>query len=291
MLCREGRTSLWGFLIAGLTTLAATLTTLHSHEYDWTAKCVAVSLGGSLLSYVLICLASRWSQSTNDYEIIKRAAILGLVFAFGLLVLMFASGHWRRLGAYSTLMATFHYSEYMAIAWSNPKALNTDTFMLNHSAAYAIAAVSSWIEFAIEVYFWSAVKSDAYTLPIGITICLAGEVVRKVAILTANSNFNHVVQYRKATDHELITHGVYKYMRHPSYAGWFWWSIGTQIVLGNPICVVLYALASWKFFHERIVVEEITLINFFQQKYVDYQKRTCTGVPFIKGFVDNNFDF
>lgn len=75
-------------------------------------------------------------------------------------------------------------------------------------------------------------------------------------------------------------------MRHPSYAGWFWWSIGTQIILANPICVILYAIVSWRFFYERILVEEITLVNFFLEKYVEYQQRVPTGVPFVRGFIE-----
>jgi len=82
----------------------------------------------------------------------------------------------------------------------------------------------------------------------------------------------------------LVTHGIYGIMRHPSYVGWFWWSIGTQIILSNPFCVIFYAIISWKFFNDRIYVEEITLINFFGKQYFDYQKRVPTGIPFIKGY-------
>jgi len=46
---------------------------------------------------------------------------------------------------------------------------------------------------------------------------------------TAKHNFNHVVQSEKSDNHELITHGVYNLCRHPSYVGWFYWSIGTQV--------------------------------------------------------------
>jgi protein-S-isoprenylcysteine O-methyltransferase Ste14 len=30
-------------------------------------------------------------------------------------------------------------------------------------------------------------------------------------------------------DHQLITSGVFSLMRHPSYVGWFYWSVGTQV--------------------------------------------------------------
>lgn len=44
----------------------------------------------------------------------------------------------------------FHYSEYLCIAITNPRTLTTDSFMLNHSVAYAAAATASWIEFVAE---------------------------------------------------------------------------------------------------------------------------------------------
>ncbi len=119
---------------------------------------------------------------------------------------------------------------------------------------------------------------------IGSIICFSGEILRKVAMLTARKSFHHIVQFQQAEDHKLITTGVYNFFRHPAYVGWFYWSIATQIILANPICVVLYALASWLFFRERIHTEEITLLNFFGQEYFQYQQNTKTGLPFISGY-------
>jgi len=55
-------------------------------------------------------------------------------------------------------------------------------------------------------------------------------------------------------------------------------------MIANPVCCVIYALAAWKFFSDRIKEEEITLINFFGEQYVSYQKEVGTGIPFISGF-------
>jgi protein-S-isoprenylcysteine O-methyltransferase Ste14 len=56
-------------------------------------------------------------------------------------------------------------------------------------------------------------------------------------------------------------------LRHPSYFGWFYWSIGTQIILCNPICVVFYSYATWKFFAGRIPYEESLLEKFYPVSY------------------------
>ncbi|CAG2182503.1 unnamed protein product, partial [Oppiella nova] len=95
--------------------------------------------------------------------------------------------------------------------------------------------------------------------------------------------------------HVLVTHGIYAFCRHPSYVGWFYWSIGTQvshrfpdtyadIILMNPICCVGYAVMSWIFFRDRIYHEEITLLNFFGDEYLKYKQRVGTGLPFITGY-------
>ena len=64
---------------------------------------------------------------------------------------------------------------------------------------------------------------------VGLLMVLCGEGLRKAAMLTAGSNFNHIVQNEKAQSHVLVTSGVYSYFRHPSYVGWFYWSTGTQV--------------------------------------------------------------
>lgn len=60
-------------------------------------------------------------------------------------------------------------------------------------------------------------------------LCATGEVLRKGAMMTAKTNFNHIVQSVHEDGHQLVTHGVYSLCRHPSYVGWFLWSIGTQV--------------------------------------------------------------
>lgn len=55
-------------------------------------------------------------------------------------------------------------------------------------------------------------------------------------------------------------------------------------MLLNPVCLVVYAIASWKFFEDRITFEELTLLDFFGDDYVDYQRRVGTGLPFIRGY-------
>lgn len=74
----------------------------------------------------------------------------------------------------------------------------------------------------------------------------------------------------------LVTHGVYSFSRHPGYFGFFWWALGTQILLSNPVSLLLFSVVLWRFFNERISAEETYLIRFFGDDYV--RPRLTLGV-------------
>jgi len=102
--------------------------------------------------------------------------------------------------------------------------------------------------------------SVGFTL-LGIVLLIIGHTFRIGALFQAKRNFNHVVQSKQEKDHSLVTNGVYSISRHPSYFGWFLWSIGTQLMLSNLVCFFFWFWAGWKFFSERIPVEEYYLLN------------------------------
>jgi protein-S-isoprenylcysteine O-methyltransferase len=153
---------------------------------------------------------------------------------------------------YFAYLCVFHYFEFMLTAFYHPDTISSESFLLNHSTAYHIAAIASWAEFWIEFIFFPQAKSSLVVSLVGMGICSIGQFIRTGAMFQAGHNFTHLVATTKKNKHRLVTNGLYAISRHPSYAGWFWWSIGTQLILSNPICVCLYALASWNFFNSRI---------------------------------------
>ena len=237
-----------------------------------------------LLEAVSIVLVHVYVRSVPPLvQVVVCAHGLGVVFAIGLQ--MTVSGRcYSYFGYYTMALSFFHVSEYILTSIFNAHTLTIDSFLLNHSPEYCIAAAVSWVEFWIEYYFFPDLKCIHVVCPVGAMLVTFGEVLRKVAMLTAGSNFTHIVQNRKRQGHQLVTDGVYSFFRHPSYVGWFYWSIGTQILLCNPISLVGYAVASWKFFEDRIYDEEISLITFFGEDYVEYKKKVGSGIPFISGF-------
>lgn len=109
-------------------------------------------------------------------------------------------------------------------------------FSRPYAFAMAIASIEYWLE--VTVAPWIKMQWISY---IGLILIFVGEVLRKVGIITAGQNFTQRVQVERRPHHQLVTHGIYSYMRHPGYAGWVLWAIGTQFLLCNPICIVLFA--------------------------------------------------
>ncbi|KAJ8971636.1 hypothetical protein NQ317_015912 [Molorchus minor] len=193
---------------------------------------VILFLPTALLTIILLKLFLQG----NPFQVSIRASFLGMIFALGIYIRLVAPAHIKIFGS---------YIEFIAIAVVQPKQVSTDSFVINHSLQYIVAAVTSWLEFFIEAYLFPGMKQIYWLSDIGLAICIAGEILRKVSIFTAGSSFHHLVQCEKSEDHVLVTHGVYKWFRHPSYVGWFYWSIGTQ-------------------------------------NYCDYQQEVWTGIPFIE---------
>uniref|UniRef100_A0A6B2E9R4 Protein-S-isoprenylcysteine O-methyltransferase n=1 Tax=Phlebotomus kandelakii TaxID=1109342 RepID=A0A6B2E9R4_9DIPT len=282
MLVHEGRVCLINFLVTVVVIFAIAI---PEFGFEYSLDNWLVIFWSPLLLYIILNFIIRFYYSEpNDYQIAVRACFLGYVFSMGVFIFFLAPEHIRTFGLYAAIMGTFHWTEYLGIAVSNPRTLSPDSFVLNHSTHYLLAAAMSWVEFLLESYFLPDIKTWRIFWVIGFLLCFLGDFLRKIAMITAHSNFTHIVQFVRNEEHKLVTNGVYGCMRHPSYVGWFWWSIGTQIVLVNPLCTILYAIISWLFFRDRVYVEEITLHNFFGEDYVEYQKRVGTGLPFIRGY-------
>jgi len=195
-------------------------------------------------------------------------------------VLSFADGY-AGLGLFLVALSVFHMWEYFFNVLYQPEDLSSDSFVVNHSPQYQFALAFGLAEYFVEKWFLFDYKDNFISLYIGLPLVLFGQFCRTLAMITGGSSFRHLVQDTKRADHKLVTHGIYQYLRHPAYFGFFWWSIGTQILLFNPLGVVLYSMASFSFMKDRIQHEEDTLIEQYGQDYVNYRKRTPVGIPRI----------
>ncbi|KID79558.1 Protein-S-isoprenylcysteine O-methyltransferase [Metarhizium brunneum] len=220
-----------------------------------------------------------------------RAFALGLTASLGLvstaLVLALTSSPLWRVPLFLCALSTFHFLEFWTTAAANTPEATVHAFLLTANwPAYPVAHAVACAECVLtEVVFpgrrWAPPGLGTALTLVGLVMVVGGQVVRSVAMLTAGQSFNHTVQTRKADSHTLVTTGVYGLWRHPSYFGFFYWGLGTQLVLGNVFCFVAYAYVLWKFFSSRVRVEEKGLVKFFGDDYVQYRRRVGTMIPFV----------
>ena len=101
-------------------------------------------------------------------------------------------------------------------------------------------------------------------------ICFSSLIIRILAFFTAKKNFTHKISRKKKQTHVLITHGVYKYLRHPSYTGFFYYTIFSLIMIGNFASAIILLIVMVKFFRARLEDEEYYLFQFFGERYRNY---------------------
>ncbi|CAD6891657.1 unnamed protein product [Tilletia controversa] len=190
---------------------------------------------------------------------------------------------WSRaqFGIYLGSWAIFHMLEFVITARYNPTRLYTDSFLLQNGVGYHIAHGVAVCEFVLEAYFFPCAKVPTALTILGLGIMLVGQAARSLAMVHAGNSFSHQVAAYKREDHVLVTTGVYAISRHPSYFGFFYWALGTQLMLANPISALGFVVVLYRFFSDRIQKEEMFLLRFFGKAYEDYRKRVPTLLPFI----------
>ncbi|SNX83323.1 related to STE14 - farnesyl cysteine carboxyl-methyltransferase [Melanopsichium pennsylvanicum] len=177
-----------------------------------------------------------------------------------------------QLHIYLLAWTVFHMLEFNVTASYNPTRLYSDSFLLNNGKHYHYAHLFSLFEFCLTSHFYPRTKSAGLSTYLGLGLMLFGQIFRSLAMIQASNNFSHILAWKKRNDHELVKHGVYGWVRHPSYVGFTYWALGTQVMLGNKVGLV----------GRRIRAEERALIEFFGDEYREYKQKVGTGLPFIK---------
>ncbi|PYH32398.1 protein-S-isoprenylcysteine carboxyl O-methyltransferase [Aspergillus neoniger CBS 115656] len=219
--------------------------------------------------------------------------LLGLTSTLTLLPLIYGDPLYTplwRIPFFLSSLSLFHFLEYYTTAAYNTHFATVSAYLLTSNGwTYHIAHGSAILECLLTHTYFTARPMPLYLPPsltsyqvaIGLFLMVLGQTIRSVAMAQAGSNFNHTVQVTRREGHVLVTGGVYSILRHPSYFGFFWWGLGTQLVLGNGVCFLAYAVVLWRFFSGRIWREEKFLVAFFGEEYENYRKRSWVGIPGI----------
>lgn len=114
---------------------------------------------------------------------------------------------------------------------------------------------------------------------IGPFLAIIGVIVRTIGMLRLGRFYTRTLQ--KTENHQLVTDGIYQYLRHPGYAGTIYIFLGASLTSGNILVFILIILLILPTYLYRIDVEEKMLVEIFGAQYIDYQKRSKKIIPFF----------
>ena len=133
---------------------------------------------------------------------------------------------------------------------------------------------TTWIDFAnyapATFQFWT-----------GLGLSLAGLTVFWRAHQDLGRNFSKFVEIKQ--DHKLITTGIYRYVRHPLYAGLVLLAAGQGFLIANWLVGPAALIGFLVVYLLRIPNEEAVLEAKFGQEYTDYAQQTGRLFPRLLG--------
>ncbi len=144
-----------------------------------------------------------------------------------------------------------------------------------------------WITIGISInlgiiisFFFKFPLSKLIIIPYtGLLLITTGMIFRFIAVWSLGKFFtvNVIIQ----ENHKIITRGVYKIIRHPSYLGSLVSFIGFGISLNNWISLTMIVIPITIAFIHRIEIEERLLLKQFEVDYSEYMKKTYRLLPKI----------
>jgi protein-S-isoprenylcysteine O-methyltransferase Ste14 len=142
----------------------------------------------------------------------------------------------------------------------------------------------AWIGFFVPL-FWVATPVFAFAdyplrpVPfVAGVLCLAlGLWIFRRSHADLGTNWSITLQLRE--QHRLVTHGVYRRIRHPMYTALFLYSVGQALVLPNWIAGPSYLVTFGILFAGRVRAEERMMLEQFGPEYAAYMERTQRLLP------------
>lgn len=151
----------------------------------------------------------------------------------------------------------------------------TDNTLLIFRIAVPVSLIAS-----IVVYFTRAGNIGFNpSIYIGFVLTALGIFVRWYSIHSLGRSFQVNVTIMK--DQQLITKGIYKLIRHPSYTGLLLYYIGLGLIMHNYISILILVIGPLYAVAMRIRKEEVFLADHFGEEYLAYSKSSSRLIPFI----------
>ena len=140
-----------------------------------------------------------------------------------------------------------------------------------------IGVLDAWLPaYTDRMDFWT-IDGDAIRW-VGVVLFIAGGVLRLWPVFVLGHRFSGLVAIQPG--HTLVTSGVYRVIRHPSYLGLLVNSLGWGLAFRSGVGVLLTAITIVPIL-ARIRAEEALLRSQFGAEYDAYRRRTSRLFPGI----------
>ena len=116
------------------------------------------------------------------------------------------------------------------------------------------------------------------SISLGFCLSILGIYLRVAAVRTLGRYFSTELKMLK--DHRLVTHGVYRYIRHPAYLGTSLLGLGIPLIFSS-LYGFLLMLVLFPCYLYRINFEETKLLEKLEDEYREYVKKTKKIIPFL----------
>ncbi|MFX1518129.1 MAG: methyltransferase family protein [Promethearchaeota archaeon] len=116
---------------------------------------------------------------------------------------------------------------------------------------------------------------------LGILLMIIGSIIMLSSRYQLNKHSYGGGSLSEEKEQTLLTQGMFKYIRHPIYAGGLVITIGLELAFRSLIILSLHTLIFLVIFRDRMQREETVLLNKFGNKYQEYINRTKRLIPFI----------
>lgn len=93
-------------------------------------------------------------------------------------------------------------------------------------------------------------------------------------------NWSATLQIRQ--EHSLITHGIYRYIRHPMYAAHLLWAFAQGLLLQNWLAGWAFLVCFIPLYLVRVPKEEQMMLEQFGEEYFKYIRRTGGMIPRVR---------
>src|SRR5262249_21666579 len=132
-------------------------------------------------------------------------------------------------------------------------------YVFTHWLGFANYRLPTWLGFA------------------GVAVFIAALTVLWAAHTTIGRNFSPRLEIGE--QQTLITRGVYRYVRHPIYAGFWLWGIAQRLLLQNWAAGFAMVATFLPLYLVRVPREEGMLLEHFGETYRAYMDRTGRIIP------------